>query len=155
MLIYKDEVLNEPGNVDFGSEDISGIGDGTVTGAISKLNSKMNFVKNNSLISFSDKDPKLRNTSDTMLVKHNDQFVNICIAVQFNEEVSTPGIDYILGNVSDPKKRPKLVHTSLSFTNTCIVSLRVETNGNIVARVLNGTFPIGYAAWFDILYLCV
>lgn len=40
MLIYKDEILNEPGNVDFGSADISGIGDGTVTGAISAVNSK-------------------------------------------------------------------------------------------------------------------
>lgn len=41
MLIYKDKVLNEPGNVDFGSEDISGIGDGTVTGAIRALASKI------------------------------------------------------------------------------------------------------------------
>lgn len=41
MFIYKDKVLNEPGNVDFGSEDISGIGDGTVTGAIKSLNSKI------------------------------------------------------------------------------------------------------------------
>ena len=41
MLIYKDKVLNEPGNVDFGSADISGIGDGTVTGAIAALGSAL------------------------------------------------------------------------------------------------------------------
>ena len=40
QFMYKGEALNEPGNVDFGSEDISGIGDGTVTGAIKALNSK-------------------------------------------------------------------------------------------------------------------
>lgn len=45
MLIYKDEVLNEPGNVDFGSADISGIGDGTVTGAISMIHSKLSTFK--------------------------------------------------------------------------------------------------------------
>ena len=44
MLIYKDEVLNEPGNVDFGSADISGIGDGTVTGAITHVNSKLKTI---------------------------------------------------------------------------------------------------------------
>lgn len=41
QFMYKGESLNEPGNVDFGSHDISGIGDGTVTGAISSLASKV------------------------------------------------------------------------------------------------------------------
>ena len=47
MLIYKGKVLNEPGNVDFGSEDISGIGDGTVTGAIVALNSRLGLLWKN------------------------------------------------------------------------------------------------------------
>lgn len=38
-FMYKDKPLAEPGNVDFGSSDISGIGDGTVTGAINALDS--------------------------------------------------------------------------------------------------------------------
>lgn len=41
MLIYKDKILSEPGNVDFGSSDISRIGDGTVTGSIVFFNSKV------------------------------------------------------------------------------------------------------------------
>lgn len=41
QFMYKGEALNEPGNVDFGSADISGIGDGTVTGAIVALNSML------------------------------------------------------------------------------------------------------------------
>lgn len=40
-FMYKGRPLNEPGNVDFGSTDISGIGDGTVTGAIGALSSKV------------------------------------------------------------------------------------------------------------------
>ena len=44
QFMYKGEALNEPGNVDFGSADISGIGDGTVTGAIKALNSKIAYV---------------------------------------------------------------------------------------------------------------
>lgn len=40
MLIYKGKPIAEPGNVDFGNADISGIGDGTVTGAVFELNGK-------------------------------------------------------------------------------------------------------------------
>ena len=39
-FMYKDKPLSEPGNVDFGSSDISSVGDGTVTGAIADLNTK-------------------------------------------------------------------------------------------------------------------
>lgn len=45
QFMYKGEALNEPGNVDFGSEDISGIGDGTVTGAIVAANNKTSTLK--------------------------------------------------------------------------------------------------------------
>lgn len=44
-FMYKGRPLNEPGNVDFGSTDISGIGDGTVTGAIKNLHSNITFDK--------------------------------------------------------------------------------------------------------------
>lgn len=117
--------------------------------------SKDIFVKKNSLISFSNKDSKLNNTSDSMLIRNNNQAVNICIAAQFNEAVAAGETDYILGKVSVPEKRPKIVQTTLSFTGTAIISLRVETNGNIIVRVLYGSVPKDYAAWFAILYLCV
>ena len=39
-FMYKDKPLAEPGKVEFGSADVSGIGDGTVTGAINELNIK-------------------------------------------------------------------------------------------------------------------
>ena len=47
-FMYKDKPLAEPGNVEFGSADISGIGDGTVTGAISELGSQ-NDIKSVSI----------------------------------------------------------------------------------------------------------
>lgn len=62
QFMYKGEALNEPGNVDFGNHDISGIGDGTVTGAIKAMNSEfgettqsneygINFVRRNNVVS--------------------------------------------------------------------------------------------------------
>jgi hypothetical protein len=39
--MYKGEPINEPGAVDFGGHDISGIGDGTVTGAIAGVNGNL------------------------------------------------------------------------------------------------------------------
>ena len=47
QFMYKGESLNEPGNVDFGSHDISEIGDGTVTGAIVYLNDKLSLLWTN------------------------------------------------------------------------------------------------------------
>ena len=38
-FIYKGKAFSEPGNVQFGSDDISKIGDGTITGAVVYLNS--------------------------------------------------------------------------------------------------------------------
>ena len=43
-FMYKDKPLAEPGKVDFGNTDISGIGDGTVTGAIKELDSKNTLI---------------------------------------------------------------------------------------------------------------
>lgn len=44
--MYKGEAINDPGNVDFGSADISGIGDGTVTGGMWSMNENLKRVAN-------------------------------------------------------------------------------------------------------------
>lgn len=46
VFMYKGKPLAEPGNVDFGNTDISGIGDGTVTGAIDNLHENVDEVRN-------------------------------------------------------------------------------------------------------------
>lgn len=40
--MYKGEPMNDPGVVDFGGHDISGVGDGTVTGAIKDVDERTN-----------------------------------------------------------------------------------------------------------------
>lgn len=57
QFMYKGEALNEPGNVDFGSADISGIGDGTVTGAIVDINSSIKKINDASILAHCDRIP--------------------------------------------------------------------------------------------------
>ena len=134
MLIYKGKQLNEPGNVDFGSSDISGIGDGTVTGAISEVNSKTTFNYQTPTFQLLRCTGTITATEAQIAYSESGRTIQICGRITIKDFVRTsyhPGVCIEL---------PFRANKSLSF---CVGKSTVNSGDDIYVSVTENSNILG------------